>query len=99
MNQVIRSAGLKTYANGAPRTDSVDVCVPSGKYVFTLTDGVGDGIGNGLYELYLDSELMVYGSDFKLGRNPAHDSRGIQFPIVKLNESMRGPIFGLSQLA
>jgi hypothetical protein len=71
-NQVIRSAGLKTYANGAPRTDSVDVCVPSGKYMFTITDGVGDGIGNGLYELYLDGELMVYGSDFKLGRKVQH---------------------------
>lgn len=70
--QVIRSVGLKTYANGAPRTDSVDVCVPSGKYMFTLTDGVGDGIGAGVYELLLDGELMVHGSDFRYGRKVQH---------------------------
>ena len=71
-NQVIRSVGLKTYANGAPRTDSVDVCVPSGKYLFTLTDGVGDGIGDGLYKLYLDGDLMVYGSNFRNGKMVQH---------------------------
>jgi hypothetical protein len=71
-NQVIRSAGLGTYANGAPQTDSVDVCIPPGKYVFTLTDGVGDGIGDGVYELYLDGELMVYGSDFRSGKKVQH---------------------------
>ena len=71
-NEVIRFAGLETYANGAPQTDSVDVCVPPGNYVFTLTDGVGDGIGDGLYELYLDGELMVYGSDFRYGKKVQH---------------------------
>ena len=73
---VVESAGLGTYANGASRTDSVDVCVPFGRYQFTMNDGVGDGIccenGNGKYLLYIDGELIIHGSDFALGKKVQH---------------------------
>lgn len=75
-NRVISSKGLGSY--GKNSKDKVNVCVPNGKYQFTLTDGVGDGIccgaqGNGKYMLYLDNQLMVYGSDFTYGKSVKHD--------------------------
>lgn len=77
-NRVVRSKGLKSYANGSSQSDTVNVCVPHGNYRFTLKDGIGDGIccgkqGDGRYELYMDGELMVYGSDFTYGKVRSHD--------------------------
>jgi len=74
-NQVIRQKGLKSY--GAFSTDVVAACVPHGEYTFTMTDGIGDGIcckqGKGRYEIYMDDELMIYGSDFNYGKSISHD--------------------------
>ncbi|KAL7548699.1 hypothetical protein ACHAWF_011970, partial [Thalassiosira exigua] len=75
--QVIRQRGLNYYST-TQKTDNVAVCVPYGKYRFTLTDGVGDGIccgqqGDGRYELYMDGRMMLYGSDFTYGKSKSHD--------------------------
>ncbi|KAL7540302.1 hypothetical protein ACHAXR_010017 [Thalassiosira sp. AJA248-18] len=74
--RVIVERGLGTYGSGS--TDDIAVCVPYGKYQFTMTDGVGDGIccgrqGNGRYEIYMDNELMIYGSDFNYGKRVSHE--------------------------
>ena len=75
--KVIASKAAGTYADGASRTDTVDVCVPYGTYRFTLADGMGDGIccenGIGRYMLYLDGEVIVHGSDFSVGKKVQHD--------------------------
>ena len=42
-----------------------------------MTDDVGDGIccqsGEDPYELYMDDEVMIYGSDFNYGKKVSHD--------------------------
>eukprot|EP00571_Detonula_confervacea_P016884 CAMPEP_0172301674 /NCGR_PEP_ID=MMETSP1058-20130122/3517_1 /TAXON_ID=83371 /ORGANISM="Detonula confervacea, Strain CCMP 353" /LENGTH=566 /DNA_ID=CAMNT_0013011885 /DNA_START=96 /DNA_END=1796 /DNA_ORIENTATION=- len=73
-DRVVVQRGLGSYGSGS--TDMVEVCVPYGKYKFTITDGVGDGIccqqGDGRYELYMDGELMVYGSEYIYGKKRSH---------------------------
>ena len=53
------------------------VCVPHGENTFRTTDSSGDGIcckvGKGRYEINMDNELMIYGSDFNFGRKVSHN--------------------------
>ena len=76
-NQVIQEKGIGSYPNKAGVTDDVSICVPHGQYEWTMTDKIGDGIccgqqGDGRYELYMDGEMMVYGSDFTYGKKVTH---------------------------
>jgi len=53
------------------------ICVPHGRYQFTLFDGAGDGIccgqqGDGWYKLFMDGELMVNGLYYAFGRSRSH---------------------------
>mmetsp|Transcript_24906 Transcript_24906/g.59125 ORF Transcript_24906/g.59125 Transcript_24906/m.59125 type:complete len:558 (+) Transcript_24906:288-1961(+) len=72
----IRQRPLNTYSEDNT-SETVSVCLPYGKYRFTMTDGVGDGIcckdGNGHYHLFLDDVQIIYGSDFNIGRSQSHD--------------------------
>ena len=67
-----------------------------------MTDDVGDGIcyqsGEGPYELYMDDELMIYGSDFNYGKKVSQYHRGISDEIQPV-ESARDPIPQRAQLA
>lgn len=68
--------GLNSY--GANSKDDVAACVPYGKYKFTMTDQIGDGIccgqqGDGRVEIYIDDELSLYLSDFTFGKKVEHD--------------------------
>jgi len=73
-NQIVAQRRLNYY--GANQEEVVVECVQYGEYTFTMTDGIGDGIcckaGEGKYELYMDDELMVNGSDFTYGKKIEH---------------------------
>lgn len=74
--KLLHSVAAGTYADGASRTDSYDVCVPNGSYRFTLMDAMGDGIccenGIGRYMLYINGEVIVHGSDYTVGKKVQH---------------------------
>ena len=73
-NEIIQQAAVGTY--GEFSTDDVAICVPDGTYVFTIRDGIGDGMccadGEGFYKLFKDDELMVHGGDFNSGTHRSH---------------------------
>jgi len=74
-NEVVAQKGLGSFLPNS--SDFTEVCVQYGKYQFTLKDGVGDGIccdqqGDGRYEIYMDDERIIYGSDFTYGKEVRH---------------------------
>ena len=74
-NEVVAQKGLGSFPPNS--LDFTEVCVQYGKYQFTLKDGVGDGIccdqqGDGRYEIYMDDEHIIYGSDFTYGKEVRH---------------------------
>lgn len=78
-NRVVlqRELGYYDFFTDGSNTDDIAVCVNDGEYEFTLTDRVGDGIccgrqGDGRYEIYINGELMIYGSDFNYGKRITH---------------------------
>ena len=48
----------------ASRNHFDSFCLPESQYRFTIEDSWGDGLGEGVYEVYYNSNVIATGSDF-----------------------------------